>query len=361
VVADVAGAVADGAPLVTDRVSRAGLFHGLGEIPPRDGNVCYRYRIDRGELESVFARADIVVEGEYTFPSVYQYAMTHTVLPRSGGRSALGDASTPARRDRRPVRRPGGERTHPGAVPGRLRRVIRRGAADRCAGAESRPARADPEPGRRVDGHDPAAQHDLPNADCRDGGRPPARAGRRVPVRHRCLRGQRASGGCDRGGRGAGPVPLGRLPRRRSVRLHEPRTGRLLPGVRRDAPRSGSANRRSTRSPARRARRSICAARTSDPRARRCAPAENRLDADLVGDVEKVAAAVGWGEEKGPVRAGAASRSAARGRRASGRARSAASRPTVAWSSWSGPGWARGRGRPSRRSPPRRSASSPSR
>ncbi len=36
--------------------------------PPRDGNVCYRYRIDRGELEAVFARADIVVEGEYTFP-----------------------------------------------------------------------------------------------------------------------------------------------------------------------------------------------------------------------------------------------------------------------------------------------------
>ena len=86
VVADVADAVADGAPLVTDRESKPGLFHGLGEIPPRDGNVCYRYRIDRGELESVFARADIVVEGEYTFPSVYQYAMeTHTVIAQVEG------------------------------------------------------------------------------------------------------------------------------------------------------------------------------------------------------------------------------------------------------------------------------------
>ena len=86
VVADVAGAVADGAPLVTERESKPGLFHGLGEIPPRDGNVCYRYRIDRGELESVFARADIVVEGEYTFPSVYQYAMeTHTVVAQVEG------------------------------------------------------------------------------------------------------------------------------------------------------------------------------------------------------------------------------------------------------------------------------------
>ena len=60
---------------------RPGLFHGLGELPPRDGNVCYRYRIDRGELQAVFARADLVVEGEYTFPAVYQYAMeTHTVV-----------------------------------------------------------------------------------------------------------------------------------------------------------------------------------------------------------------------------------------------------------------------------------------
>ena len=68
VIANVETAVAPGAPLVTDRESKPGLFHGLGELAPRDGNVCYRYRIDRGELEAVFARADIVVEGEYTFP-----------------------------------------------------------------------------------------------------------------------------------------------------------------------------------------------------------------------------------------------------------------------------------------------------
>ncbi len=81
VLATVADAVLEGAPLVTDRPTKPGLFHGLGELPPRDGNVCYRYTIDRGELEAVFARAEIVVEGEYTFPSVYQYAMeTHTVI-----------------------------------------------------------------------------------------------------------------------------------------------------------------------------------------------------------------------------------------------------------------------------------------
>ena len=90
VVAGVEDALADGAPLVTDRPTTPGLFHGLGELPPRDGNVCYRYRIGRGELEAVFARADIVVEGEYAFPSVYQYAMeTHTVVAQVEGDEIL--------------------------------------------------------------------------------------------------------------------------------------------------------------------------------------------------------------------------------------------------------------------------------
>jgi CO/xanthine dehydrogenase Mo-binding subunit len=74
-------ALAPDAPLVHEGPQRAGLFHGLGQLPDRDGNVCYRYRIDRGEVEAVFAHAEHVVEGEYTFPGVYQYALeTHTVL-----------------------------------------------------------------------------------------------------------------------------------------------------------------------------------------------------------------------------------------------------------------------------------------
>ena len=74
-------AIAPEAPIVNDGPLRPGLFHGLGELPPRDGNVCYRYRIERGEVEAAFAHADIVVEGDYEFPAVYQYAMeTHTVI-----------------------------------------------------------------------------------------------------------------------------------------------------------------------------------------------------------------------------------------------------------------------------------------
>ncbi len=81
IVADVVEAVAPGAERVHDGPLRPGLFHGLGTLPPLEGNTCYRYRIDRGEIEAVFAHADHIVEGEYTFPAIYQYAMeTHTVV-----------------------------------------------------------------------------------------------------------------------------------------------------------------------------------------------------------------------------------------------------------------------------------------
>src|SRR5204862_564178 len=61
-------------------------FHRLRELPARDDNVCYRYGLEKGQLEAVFAHAEIVVEGEYTFPSVYQYAMeTHTVIAQVEG------------------------------------------------------------------------------------------------------------------------------------------------------------------------------------------------------------------------------------------------------------------------------------
>ena len=60
---------------------RAGLFHGLGEFQVGPGNVCYHHDFERGDTASIFSKADIVVEGEYTFPAVYQYAMEpHTVI-----------------------------------------------------------------------------------------------------------------------------------------------------------------------------------------------------------------------------------------------------------------------------------------
>ncbi len=74
-------ALAPGATLVHDQPLRPGAFHGLGTLAERDGNICYRYAIDRGDVDAVFATADIVVEDDYRFPSVYQYAMeTHSVV-----------------------------------------------------------------------------------------------------------------------------------------------------------------------------------------------------------------------------------------------------------------------------------------
>ena len=74
-------ALADDAPRLHEEPVRAGLFHGLGLLEEEAGNVCYRYRLDSGSVEGAGAEAQIEVEGEYRFPAVYQYAMeTHTVV-----------------------------------------------------------------------------------------------------------------------------------------------------------------------------------------------------------------------------------------------------------------------------------------
>lgn len=81
VAASLEAALAPGAPLVHEEASRPGSAHGLGKLPERDGNVCYRYSFRRGDPERVFKDAAVVVEGEYTFPAVYQYSMeTHTTI-----------------------------------------------------------------------------------------------------------------------------------------------------------------------------------------------------------------------------------------------------------------------------------------
>lgn len=75
-------ALADDAPHLHDTVAlRAGLFHGLGDIRLEPGNVCYHHAFARGDADAVFETADIVVEGNYTFPAVFQYALEpHTTI-----------------------------------------------------------------------------------------------------------------------------------------------------------------------------------------------------------------------------------------------------------------------------------------
>ena len=75
-------ALAEGAPrLHITELLKPGLFHGLGELKPQPGNICYVHGFARGDVEDAFARAEVVVEGEYRFPAVYQYAMEpHTAI-----------------------------------------------------------------------------------------------------------------------------------------------------------------------------------------------------------------------------------------------------------------------------------------
>jgi CO/xanthine dehydrogenase Mo-binding subunit len=74
-------ALAPDAPLVHEKRARPGAAHGLGDLPDADGNTCYSYSFRRGEVDRAFADAAVVVEGEYTFPAVYQYSMeTHTTI-----------------------------------------------------------------------------------------------------------------------------------------------------------------------------------------------------------------------------------------------------------------------------------------
>ena len=85
VVGTIADAIRADAPLVHDGELRPGLFHGLGKLPERDGNVCFRYRLDAGSVELAEAEPELVAEGDYDYPAVYQYAMeTHTVVADFG-------------------------------------------------------------------------------------------------------------------------------------------------------------------------------------------------------------------------------------------------------------------------------------
>ena len=202
VVATIEEALAPGAPLIHEAEIRPGLFHGLALDEKRDGNVCYRYAIDQGDVDALFAGADIVVEGDYQFPGVYQYSMeTHTVVADASGTAitvwstcqhpflvraedlgALRGAAVASPRHR--------------ALP---RRWVRQqvlhedGAGDGRAGEEGRTAGAYPEPCRRIDGDHASARGPLPHAHRGRCFGTPAGARRQGGLRYRRLRRQRSS------------------------------------------------------------------------------------------------------------------------------------------------------------------------
>ncbi|MDX1414951.1 MAG: xanthine dehydrogenase family protein molybdopterin-binding subunit [Candidatus Promineifilaceae bacterium] len=74
-------ALAENAVHIHDTDSlRLGQYHGLGDFRPQ-GNICYEHHLRSGDVEAIFAAADVVVTGSYRFPAVYQYALeTHTTV-----------------------------------------------------------------------------------------------------------------------------------------------------------------------------------------------------------------------------------------------------------------------------------------
>jgi CO/xanthine dehydrogenase Mo-binding subunit len=79
-------ALAPGASELHQRRPKIGLFHGLGDISDQARNVCYRHHLGAGDLASARQAAEVSVEGEYTFPAVYQYAMeTHATIAHFHG------------------------------------------------------------------------------------------------------------------------------------------------------------------------------------------------------------------------------------------------------------------------------------
>ena len=78
--------LAEDAPRLHQRQPKVGLFHGLGEMGEAQGNVCYHHHLGSGDIEAAAADAAITVEGEYKFPAVYQYAMeTHATTAHFHG------------------------------------------------------------------------------------------------------------------------------------------------------------------------------------------------------------------------------------------------------------------------------------
>jgi len=83
-VADIDGALAEGAPLLHEQQSGTGEFHdvaGVGET--FGGNICHRERFVKGDPDKAFARAEEIIEETFTFPMIYQYAMEpHSAIAR---------------------------------------------------------------------------------------------------------------------------------------------------------------------------------------------------------------------------------------------------------------------------------------
>ena len=245
------------------------------------------------------------------------------------------------------VRRPAGHGAHHRALPRRRLRqqvVHQDGAHHGRPRAQGRAAGADRQHGRGVDGDHAPARHERAHADRGRRATGACSPGEVHCVRHRRLRRQRAAG------HGHGR----RL--RRPARTAGPRCGSMptacTPTPRRRAPTGRSAPRTCSGSASCRSTRSRGAPASTPLEIRRrnllvpgeqVRPGGKPLDADLIGDIEKVAEALGWDDPRSRVGGARPVGGAAGRRRAPGVERGrCAWRRTARRSCWSAPpSWAR--------------------
>ena len=73
---DAEAALADGSPLVHEKVYPGGEFRGFDDqSAARPSNICQAVHLEWGDAEAAMATASGFVEGEYYFPMAYAYAM----------------------------------------------------------------------------------------------------------------------------------------------------------------------------------------------------------------------------------------------------------------------------------------------
>ena len=82
-VPDMDAALAEGAPRLHDKVANSGEFHDVAGVGAEfGGNICHREQFVKGEFEhGNFTRAEEIIEENFEFPMVCQYAMEpHTAI-----------------------------------------------------------------------------------------------------------------------------------------------------------------------------------------------------------------------------------------------------------------------------------------
>lgn len=85
-IVEIPEAIHPDAALVHTEQYESGFAHGLGTLSSREGNVCYTHLLSDGDVEAQMASADVVIEGTYRFPAVFQYALEpHTVVAHHRG------------------------------------------------------------------------------------------------------------------------------------------------------------------------------------------------------------------------------------------------------------------------------------